>query len=64
MIKSGDTAYVLYYDHDGTGDREEWNTFYTPTEIFADQASSQTRITALKKSDPSLTFHTVEIVVK
>ena len=27
-------VYVLFYDHDGSGEREEWNTFYTPCEVF------------------------------
>lgn len=32
--------YLLYYDTD-SGAREEWNTFYTPCEVFLDPAQRQ-----------------------
>ena len=35
--------YLLYYDTD-YGSREEWNTFYTPCEVFDDPVKRQQRI--------------------
>jgi hypothetical protein len=35
--------YLLYYDHD-YGDRENWNTFYTPCEVFDSAEKRQARI--------------------
>jgi hypothetical protein len=35
--------YLLYYDHD-YGDRENWNTFYTPCEVFDSEEKRQARI--------------------
>ena len=35
--------YLLYYDHD-YGDRENWNTFYTPVEVFDSAEKRQARI--------------------
>ena len=35
--------YLLYYDTD-RGDREEWNTFYTPVEVFDSAAKRRARI--------------------
>jgi hypothetical protein len=48
--------YLLYYDTD-YGSREEWNTFYTPCEVFDDPAKRQARIDFIKSqvdenSDP------------
>ena len=39
--------YLLYYDTD-YGNREEWNTFYTPCEVFDDPAKRQARIDFIK----------------
>ena len=41
--------YLLYYDTDGSGAREEWSVFYTPCEIFFTPAKRQTRIDFIKK---------------
>lgn len=35
--------YLLYYDTD-YGSREEWNTFYTPVEVFDSAKKRQARI--------------------
>ena len=35
--------YLLYYDTD-YGSREEWNTFYTPCEVFDSAEKRQQRI--------------------
>ena len=35
--------YLLYYDTD-YGSREEWNTFYTPCEVFDSAEKRQARI--------------------
>ncbi len=40
-------VYLLYYDTD-YGSREEWNTFYTPCEVFATDAERQARIDVIK----------------
>lgn len=39
--------YLLYYDTD-YGSREEWNTFYTPVEVFDSEAKRQARIDFIK----------------
>ena len=39
--------YLLYYDTD-YGNREEWNTFYTPCEVFDSVAKRQARIDFIK----------------
>ena len=39
--------YLLYYDTD-RGDREEWNTFYTPCEVFDSAAKRRARIDFIK----------------
>lgn len=56
--------YLLYYDHD-YGDRENWNTFYTPCEVFDSAEKRQARIDVIQaqsedyKEDDS--FHTVDL---
>lgn len=54
-------VYVLFYDHDGTGDREEWNTFHTPCEVFATDADRSVRMSALLSADPDLCFHELDL---
>jgi hypothetical protein len=39
--------YLLYYDTNH-GSREEWNTFYTPCEIFDSTEKRQARIDFIK----------------
>lgn len=39
--------YLLYYDTDN-GSSEEWNTFYTPCEVFDDPSKRQQRIDFIK----------------
>lgn len=51
-------VYLLYYDTD-YGGREEWNTFYTPVEVFSTEEKRAERIEFLKKT-PSLMCHTVD----
>ena len=41
-----DTIYLLFYDTD-FGSRDEWNTFYTPCEVFLSSEDRETRITYL-----------------
>lgn len=36
-------VYLLYYDTD-LGSREEWNTFYTPCEVFDSDVKREERI--------------------
>lgn len=40
-------VYLLYYDCN-SGSREEWNTFYTPCEVFASDAERKARIDVIK----------------
>ena len=58
--------YLLYYDND-SGDRENWNTFYTPVEVFLSEKERQDRIDAIKSQSEDYTdddcFHTVDKVV-
>lgn len=56
--------YLLYYDTD-LGTREEWNTFYTPCEVFDSAEKRQARIDVIQaqstdyKDDDS--FHKVDL---
>ena len=60
--------YLLYYDTD-YGAREEWNTFYTPVEVFDSPEKRQTRIDFIKQQfdedgEPvEYEFHTVDTVL-
>ncbi len=36
-------VYALFYDFEEGGDRENWNVFYTPLEIFTDKAVRDAR---------------------
>ena len=57
-------VYLLYYDTD-LGSREEWNTFYTPCEVFDSAEKRQARIDIIQaqsknyKDDDS--FHKVDL---
>jgi hypothetical protein len=57
-------VYVLFYDVD-YGDRENWNTFYTPCEVFADAETRRGRIDFVKSKvdDEDFDFHTLDIDV-
>jgi hypothetical protein len=59
-------VYLLYYDHD-YGDRENWNTFYTPVEVFLSEAERQARIDVIKAQSEDYTdedcFYTVDVDV-
>ena len=48
------TVYLLYYDTD-YGSREEWNTFYTPCEVFATEEQRQRRIDFIKANSEEYT---------
>ena len=54
-------VYILFYDHDGSGAREEWNTFYTPCEAFASAMDRDLRKTNLTAADPDLSFHELDL---
>ena len=41
--------YLLYYDTDCGLSREEWNTFYTPVEVFDSEEKRRARIKFIKK---------------
>jgi hypothetical protein len=49
--------YALFYDCDN-GNREDWNIFYTPLELFATAEERAARIAYIKSkaSDPELDF--------
>ena len=55
--------YLLYYDTD-YGGREEWNTFYTPVEVFDSAEKRQARIDVIKAQSEDYTdddrFYTVD----
>lgn len=56
-------VYLLYYDTD-YGSREEWNTFYTPVEVFDSEEKRQARIDFIKSNSEDYTdedqFYTVD----
>lgn len=61
-------VYLLFYDTD-YGSREEWNTFYTPCEVFDSDEKRQQRIDFINQQvdeDGELIpyeFHKVDTVV-
>jgi len=60
--------YLLYYDTNH-GSREEWNTFYTPCEVFDSAKKRQDRIDFIKSQvdedgEPvAYEFHEVDTVI-
>ena len=62
-------VYLLYYDTD-YGDREEWNTFYTPCEAFTSKVKREERRAMLanavdEEGEPmTYGFHEVEVLVE
>lgn len=60
--------YLLYFDTN-RGDREEWNTFYTPCEVFDSKEKRQERIDFIKNQvdedgEPTkYEFHKVDTVL-
>ncbi len=54
--------YALHYDHDH-GNREDWNVFYTPLELFAIKAERDKRISAIRAYDPEKEFEERDITV-
>jgi len=55
--------YLLFYDDEEGGSRENWNTFYTPVEAFDLLEKRNARIAELESLDPGLAFHTVDLVL-
>ena len=60
-------VYLLFYDTD-TGATEEWNTFYTPCEVFTNPEDREKRIEYVKKLSAQLSkgkfyFHKEEVNV-
>ena len=54
--------YLLYYDTDGSGAREEWSVFYTPCEIFLTPEQRQARIDFIRQQVDSGEIDPVEYV--
>jgi len=58
-------VYLLYYDAD-TGSREDWNTFYTPVEVFASYEDREARMDFIRTQRDengdlyNYEFHTVD----
>jgi hypothetical protein len=52
--------YLLYYDFD-QGAREEWNTFYTPVEVFSSELMRARRRRFISAQNPNLLFYNVEV---
>lgn len=55
-------VYMLYYDTN-SGDREEWNTFYTPGEAFVSDSDRKERIKHIKTLTSEYEFHEVDIPI-
>jgi hypothetical protein len=55
--------YLLFYDCDN-GDRENWNTFYTPVEAFDCPAKRDARWAVLSAQDPELERHDHDIAIQ
>ena len=58
------TIYLLYYDTDGTGAREEWNVFYTPVEAFDSEEKRQARIDFIKSQYPDEGYEFQEVDIE
>lgn len=52
--------YLLFYSNKYEGD---WNTMHTPTEAFDLPDKRNARIREIELLDPSLAFHTVDLVL-
>lgn len=52
--------YLLFCSYD-SGDREDWNVFYTTVEAYSTAALRQQRHTELAADDPDLCFEHREI---
>lgn len=52
--------YLLFYCKD-SGDREDWNVYYTPVEAFSTPALRDKRIQELALADPDLEFETCDV---
>jgi hypothetical protein len=57
-------VYLLYYDTDGSGNREEWSVFYTPCEAFPDTATRDKRKAFITSKRPDLVFEEETLVIK
>lgn len=55
------TVYLLYYDNE-EGNREDWNTFYTPVEIFDNEKKREERKKELAAQ--GFEFHEIEVEVQ
>jgi hypothetical protein len=60
-------VYLLFYDTD-FGCREEWNTFYTPCEVFVNPTDRDMRIQKIKEfaiqsNEGPFEFHTEDLDV-
>lgn len=53
-------VYVLIYDYDH-GSRENCNIFYSPIEVFADDATREQRIDLLCKTNPDIGYRTEDL---
>lgn len=55
--------YIIFYDDEEGGSRENWNTFYTPFRVFTTAEKRATFKAALKAASPDLGFHEVEVEI-
>ena len=54
--------YALFYSHDD-GNREDWNVFYTPVELFSSHAKREQRIKELAAQDADLQFEMQDLTL-
>jgi hypothetical protein len=54
-------VYLLQYDENNDGSRENWNVFYTPCEAFDDPDIREERIKYIKSIHPSIGFNKIDV---
>ena len=49
-------VYVLFYDEEDNGARENWNTFHTPLEVYTDLDICNQRMDFIEQTYPCLLY--------
>jgi hypothetical protein len=55
--------FCLNFDTDNTGSREEWNTFYTPLEVYSKDELREIRVEELKIVNKDYVFHRTTVTI-
>lgn len=53
-------VYLIYFDHEDSGERENWSVFYCEPEVYTDPVLANARIEELEKITDGRVVHVVE----